>query len=140
MQNSMRVVTGAASAVLLGLGVWAPAQADPINAKSAFPVQIVCDNGKTYQAVANGSGAWTPAHDLNSSAMLIPVAFGEQTVTVTDPGGTVIDQETVPAQTKPGAAAHNKNATVSCSFSGSQTAPDGTTFMVEGTVRGFVTT
>jgi hypothetical protein len=140
MHISMRVMTGAAAAAVLGLGLWAPAHADPIHAKSALPLQISCDNGQTYSAVANGSGAWTPAHDLSSSAVLVPVSFGPITFTVTDSEGNILDQETSPSTAKPGAAAHNKNATTSCDFSGSSTAPDGTTFTIEGTVTGFVTT
>jgi hypothetical protein len=139
MHTSLRVMTGAAAAAVLGLSAWVPAQADPANAKNAFPIQVSCDNGHTYNAVVNGNGAWTPAHDLDSTAMLIPVAFGEQTFTVTAPDGTILDQETSPPTAKPGASAHNKNATVNCEFAGSQTAPDGTTFTITGTVQGFVT-
>jgi hypothetical protein len=76
---------------------------------------------------------------VNSTATLIPVSFGEQTFTITAPDGTVLDQETQPATAKTGAIAHNKNATVSCDFGGSQTAPDGTTFTIQGSVVGFVT-
>lgn len=139
MHISLRVIGGAAAAAVLGLSTWAPAQADPVHAKQALPLQISCDNGQTYSAIANGNGNFSPAHDLNSTAMLIPVAFGEQTITVTAPDGTVLDQETVPATMKKGASAHNKNATVNCDFAGGATAPDGTMFTVSGTVRGFVT-
>jgi hypothetical protein len=139
MHTTLRVLTGAGAAAVLGLSVWAPAQADPIHASNALPIQITCDNQQTYDAVSNGNGNWTPAHDLNSTATLIPVAFGEQTVSVYDPDGNPVDQEILPAGAKTGASAHNKNATRNCSFEGSATAPDGTTFMVAGTVTGFVT-
>lgn len=139
MHTTLRVITGAAAAALLGLSAAGPAQADPVHAKNAFPFQVVCDNGQSYDAVANGNGTFTPAHDVSSQAVLVPVAFGPITFTVTDAGGTILDQETSPPTAKPGAAAHNKNATVNCEFSGSQTAPDGTTFSIDGTVTGFVT-
>jgi hypothetical protein len=139
MHTTMRITLGAAAAAVLGIAAWPPAQADPTNAKNALPITIACDNGQTYSAVVNGNGAWTPAHDLDSTAILIPVAFGPQTVTISDADGNIIDQETGPATQKPGASAHNRNATTNCSFIGSATAPDGTTFTVSGDVQGFVT-
>jgi predicted metal-dependent enzyme (double-stranded beta helix superfamily) len=140
MHISMRVMTGAAAAAVLGLSAWAPAQADPTNAKNALQLTVPCDNGHTYSVVTNGSGAWTPAHDLNSTATLIPVSFGEETFTIYAPDGTVVDQETQAPTAKAGASAHNKHATLSCTFSGSQTAPDGSMFVISGSVVGFVTT
>ncbi|HEY3530605.1 MAG TPA: hypothetical protein VGK78_15775 [Nocardioides sp.] len=139
MHITLKVLTGAAAATILGLSTWAPAQADPAGARDSLQLQVTCDNGQTYDVVTNGNGAWTPAHDLNSTAVLIPVAFGEQTFSVYDPDGNLIDQETVPASAKTGASAHNGHATVNCSFAGSTTAPDGSTFMISGTVTGFVT-
>lgn len=139
MHTTLRVMTGAAAATVLGLSTWVPAHADPAGAKNSLPIQISCDNGQTYDAVANGNGAWTPAHDLNSTAILVPVSFGVQTFTVYDPDGNVIDQETTPPSAKPGAIAHNKHATTSCDFGGMITAPDGSTFSISGSVVGFVT-
>jgi hypothetical protein len=139
MYTTLRVMTGAAAAALLGLGTWAPAHADPVHAKNAFVFQIVCDNDQSYVAVANGNGTFTPAHDLSSTAVLVPVAFGPITFTVTDSEGNILEQETSPSAAKAGASAHNKNATTNCEFFGSQTAPDGTTFSIDGTVTGFVT-
>ena len=139
MHTCTRIALGAAAAAVLGLAMIAPAQADPAHAKNALPLQISCDNGQSYVAVANGSGAWTPAHDLSSSSILVPVSFGTQTVTIRDPEGNIVDQETVPPSAKPGASAHNKHATTNCEFVGTATAPDGSTFTVDGTVVGFVT-
>jgi hypothetical protein len=139
MHTSLRVALGAAAAAVLGLATWAPAQADPVHAKNALPLQVWCDNGQSYVAVANGNGNWTPAHDLSSNAILVPVSFGEQTITITDPSGTIVDQETIPPSAKPGASMHNKNATTSCQFAASVTAPDGSTFSIMGSVVGFVT-
>ena len=139
MHTTSRVMIGAAAAAVLGLSAWAPAQADPSHARGSLPLEVSCDNGQTYDVVTNGNGHWTPAHDLNSTSVLIPVAFGEQTFSIYDPDGNLIDQETAPPSAKAGASAHNKHATVNCSFEGSSTAPDGSTFMIAGTVTGFVT-
>ena len=139
MHTTLRVMTGAAAAAILSLGAWVPAHADPIHAKNAFAFQIVCDNGHSYGAVANGNGTFTPAHDLSSTAVLVPIAFGPITFTVRDSEGNILDQETSPSTAKPGASSHNKNMTTNCEFFGSQSGPDGTTFSIDGTVTGMVT-
>ena len=64
------------------------AAADPANAPRSAPVTITCGN-TTYQAVVNGNGVWSPAHDLNSNSILIPVAFGVETDVFTDPAGVM---------------------------------------------------
>jgi hypothetical protein len=140
MHISMRVLTGAAATAILGLSAWAPAQADPVNAKNSFMLEVQCDNGGQYTVTANGNGNFAPAHDLGSTTTLVPIAFSDQSVTITDPEGTVVDAESLPDSAKPGAAMHNKNATVTCTFDGGATAPDGSTFEISGTVVGFVTT
>lgn len=127
----------AAAAALIAWSAGA-ASADPTNAKNAFPIQVACDNGHTYNAVANGSGHFTPAHDLDSNAVVVPVAFGETTFTVTDPDGNVVDSETDPPASK-GSSAKNPNATTNCSFSGSVTDPDGFTFSTSGTATVMIT-
>src|SRR4051794_23921125 len=134
-----RVGLGTAAVV----GTWAavgmtPASADPAK---GLPISIECDNGTTYTAVSNGNGNWTPAHDLNSTAVLIPTSFGEQTITITDADGNVIDSETDPGVTK--ASTKPRATTINCDFSGSATFVDPElgplTFTVTGTVTGFVT-
>ncbi|HWC22231.1 MAG TPA: hypothetical protein VG502_08045 [Flexivirga sp.] len=114
------------------------AHADPANAPNSFPITLMCDDGSSYQVVSNGNGNWTPAHDLNGQTVLIPLAFGMQTFTVYDASGNIIDQESVPPSTKTAVNA-NKQATKSCTFSGSQTAPDGTRFEINGSVIAFAT-
>ena len=139
MHTTVRVMTGAAAAAaILGFGVAAPAQADPIHAKNAFFFQVFCDDGNTYGAISNGNGNWAPAHDVSGTGMLIPVSFGEVTFTLTDSDGNVLDQETQAPTAKTGASVHNKNATTSCDFAGSST-EGGTTFTLAGSVQGFVT-
>jgi hypothetical protein len=139
MNITTRVTLGAAAAAVLGGVTIAPAHADPSQAMNSLPLQVTCDNGQSYDAVANGDGAWTPAHDLNSSSILVPVSFGAVTVTIRDPQGAIVDQETDPPSAKPGASAHNPHATTHCEFVGMGTAPDGSTFTIEGSVVGFVT-
>lgn len=118
-----------------------PASADPLNAKNSFVLEVACDNGHSYTVVSNGNGNFTPVHDLNSTATLIPVSFGDQTFTLTDPNGVVVDQETAPAAAKgSSASAANRATETACTFSGSQTDPgSGYTFTIAGSVVGFVT-
>ena len=40
--------------------------------QSSTRVPITCDNGHTYDAVVNGNGQFSPAHDVNSRAVLVP--------------------------------------------------------------------
>lgn len=116
------------------------AQADPTNAKNSLVLTVVCDNGHSYQAVTNGNGHFTPAHDLASTATLVPLSFGEQTFTVTDQNGMVVDQQTLPPSAKGNSAdAPNRATQTMCTFSGSQTSPGGFTFSIDGSVLGFVT-
>ena len=49
--------------------------ADP---KPNIAVTLTCD-GQDYDIVVAGNGAWTPAHDLNSTLVGVPIAFGEFT-------------------------------------------------------------
>jgi hypothetical protein len=106
------------------------AGADPSNAKNALFVTATCANGQSFQIVTNGNGAFTAAHDRNSTATLIPFAFGEFTATVTDPAGNVVDTFTDPPITKRSAANHSL---LECPFTFSQTFPDGFTFAGSGT-------
>ena len=131
------LVTGIGLAIpLAGAGV---AAADPPRG-DIFPV--VCDNGSTYQVIGTGNGAFTPAHDLASTSMLIPTAFGEFHATVTDNQGNVIQEETEPPAIK-GNSGHRRATTTSCTFTISDSFEDPDlgllTFTVEGSVTGFVT-
>ncbi len=119
-----------ASVVLLlvaSIGMAGVAGADP---KKGEFITLNCDNGQTYDIVVNGNGQWTPAHDLNSNAILKPFAFGPFTGTVTDPQGNVVEQFTEPGESK--RAARNQRL-VECGFSFSGT-EEGFTFTGTGTV------
>ena len=111
------------------LALAGPASADPINAKGGIELTVTCADGHSYTVVSNGNGHFTPAHDINSTATLIPLWFGEQMFTVTDPNGVVVDQETAPAirsssSTRPSCAAMARpeatpvKTSISRSFSG----------------------
>lgn len=138
MHKTRLVALGFAAATALVATSAGVASADPVNAKGALPLQVTCDNGHTYSAVGNGNGSFTPAHDLDSNAVLIPVGFGEITFTVTDANGNILDQETQAPASK-GNSENNPHATLNCSFVGGATAPDGTMFTIAGTVTGMVT-
>ncbi len=130
-----RKLLGAAVAVGIAGGFLAgPVSADPVNAKNNFGVfPLVCDNGQTYQVVVNGNGNFTPAHDVNSTSVFVPVSFGGTTVTS---GGTT---QTFPGSTKGEAARGNKNL-VTCTFTITFTDPTtGQTGTSTGSVVGFVT-
>ena len=113
------------------------ATADPSGAKNSVPVTIVC-GGTTYHAVANGNGAWNPAHDLNSNSVLIPVSFGVETDIFTPEGGSAQTMQS-PARDK-GSASPNGQPAINCSYHvGPITIPGVGTFEAFGTVTGFVT-
>ena len=138
MHRTRLITLGVATAAALIAGSAGAATADPTNAKDTLPIQLACDNGHTYTVVANGNGQFTPAHDLDSNAVVVPVAFGEVTATLTDPDGNVVDSETDPPVSK-GSSAKNPNATTNCSFFASATDPDGFTFTLNGTVTALIT-
>lgn len=113
------------------------AAADPANAPGSVPVTVTCGN-TTYQAIANGNGAWTPAHDLNSNSILIPVAFGVETDVFTDPSGTA-HTSTTPARAK-GSSSPKGALLLNCSYHLQiGPFPDGSSFKADGSVTGFIT-
>jgi hypothetical protein len=112
------------------------AAADPTHAPGSAPITITCGN-TTYHAVVNGNGAWSPAHDLNSNSILIPVAFGVETDVFTDPHGTVTTS-TTPARAK-GSSAPKGAPLLNCSYHLALSFPNGASLVVDGTVTGFIT-
>jgi hypothetical protein len=112
------------------------AAADPANAPKSSPITITCGN-TVYHAVVNGNGAWTPAHDLNSNSILIPVAFGVETDVFTAPNGTVTTSTKAPRAK--GSSAPNGAPLLSCSYHLGFSFPNGASFTADGTVTGFVT-
>jgi hypothetical protein len=123
------------------------ASADPSNAPNSLPVMITCNNGQTYEAVTNGGGNaprqnFAPAHDLNSTSVLVPISFGESTFS-SYLNGVLVDQETQPPAAKGNARVPANTTALSCdySFAGSGTDPntgDVFSFTGSGTVVGFI--
>jgi hypothetical protein len=124
------LVTGAFALGLVG-ATGGTAGADPVNAKKAQVItEVTCVDGQSFDIVTNGNGAFTAAHDLNSTATIIPFAFGEFSGTLTDPDGNVVDSFTDPPVAKKPAAHHDQ---LECAFSFSETDPEGFTFTGSGT-------
>lgn len=122
----------ATGGLILGFAA-APAIADP----KGELIPLDCDNGQSYTAAVNGNGEFTPAHDTDSNAMLIPTSFGEFHGIVTDGQGNVVEEFTEPGAAK-GQSAKGKKSLITCtfSFSGDE---DGFHFEGGGTVTGFIT-
>jgi hypothetical protein len=135
-RSALLVAGVALTASLSGMGV---ASADP----QGEGILLSCDNGVTYHISVNGNGDFSPGHDLATTTVLIPVAFGEFHGTLTDASGTVIDEFTDPAMTKGSSGNQARATTTSCTFTVDDTFEDpdlGTvTIHGEGTVTGFVT-
>jgi predicted metal-dependent enzyme (double-stranded beta helix superfamily) len=136
--RSLLAVTG-----LVAAAMWASAgtaSADPTKAQT---LTLVCDNGHTYTVVVNSSGAWSPAHDVNSTSTLIALSFGETTGTVTDANGQVVDSFSEPATVKGSASSHVRGTTAACTYTSDDTFVDpdlGPLHVhVDGSVVGFVT-
>jgi hypothetical protein len=123
--------------VLAGMSM-SPAAADPTGSPRSTVIHLTC-GGEEFQAVVNGEGAWSPALDLGSNAVLIPVSFGEAHFTLTDAGGGVLEEGTDPPRSK-GAS---QNADLDCTYTGSGTFEDPelglVTFTFSGDVSGFKT-
>ncbi len=70
------------------------AAADP---KSGETFQVACSNGATYSVVTPpANGSFTPAFDVNSNTVLIPVVFDGFTGTVFNEKGEVVGGFTDP--------------------------------------------
>jgi hypothetical protein len=122
------------------LALAAPAQADP--GGETFP--LVCDNGSTYTVITAGNGAFTPAHDTDSTTTFVPTSFGEFHGEVTNAEtGELIEEFTEPPATK-GNSEKQRGTSLTCtfSFSGEEFVPElGITIHFEGggSVSGFST-
>jgi hypothetical protein len=133
-----RLASGLAIAVLgAGLAVGSAA-ADPVHAPHATIAMVDCGEAGTFQVVVNGNGRFTPAHDLNSTAVLIPFSFGPMTFTVRDAEGNVIFEATEPGRAKGRGTVPPGRRPFTCSFSFSFPTPEGGTATGTGTVTGFI--
>ena len=112
------------------------ALADPKG--QTFP--LTCGD-HTYTVVIMGNGEFTPAHDVASTAVFIPHAFGPFTGTVRDASGIVVDSFTDAAVVQGSGKQRNDltcSYTISFVFDGSDLTgpPAGSTFVGSGTVTG----
>jgi hypothetical protein len=123
----------AALALALAAGT---APAAPTGAPNATVVTLDCGSAGTFDVVVNGNGQWTPGHLLSGNGVVVPLSFSEQTVTVRDAEGNVIDEMTQAATTK-GRARANGRERVTCSFTATFE-DDGLTITAAGSVTGFL--
>jgi hypothetical protein len=129
---SVLAITALAAALAGG-----SATAAPVNAPNAQVATLDCGDAGTFDVVVNGNGEWSPGHLLDGNGVVIPLAFGEETATVRDAEGNVIDQSTEPAIAKgQGKARARHRTTVECAYTLSFTA-DGNTITITGSVTGF---
>ena len=133
----MKSACALATVLCLGGVLVGTAGADPIRAPTSSVFTINCGTSGTYNVVVNGNGSFTPAHDLNSNKVLIPVAFGPFSFTVTDRSGTVVDSGIEPGSSK-GSAVPKGHPLLSCSYSVSFTDQGGFTFSGSGGVTGYI--
>ena len=131
-QLGSRVAFVAVAAGMTVIAAGGVAAADP----KGEVLTVACDNGVSYQIAVAGNGQFTPGHDVASNTNLAPTAFGEITVTVTDPEGNVTT-ETIPPVSK-GTSSRSRATTVSCTFH-EEFSDDGFAVVVDGSVTGFVT-
>ena len=131
-----RLASLLAIAVLAAALVAGTASAAPSNAPNATVVTLDCGSAGTFDVVINGNGEWSPGHLLSGNGVVIPLSFSEQTITVRDAEGNVIDEQVQPAATK-GRARANGRERVTCSFTATFE-DEGLTITAAGSVTGFL--
>jgi len=101
------------SAIALTLIGLSPTQAgaDP---KPEIDITLTCGDEVVQVSVA-GNGDWTPAHDLNSTLVGVPIAFGEFSGVFTPTGGEP-QAFTEPPFAKPNVP-KTRNLIVDCTYS-----------------------
>lgn len=97
------------------------AGADP---KPAFEVTLNCGDHTVNASVA-GNGDWSPAHDLNSTSVGVPIAFGEFNAVFkpADGGPDVVIKD--PAFAKRNTP-RSRNAIIECTYTVKGSFPEGT--------------
>lgn len=111
-------VVGVLTLVGVGLST-ATAGADP---KPGLDIELTCGDEIVDVSVA-GNGAWTPAHDLDSTLVGVPIGFGEFTGTFTPTGGAP-ETFTEPPFAKPNVP-KTRNLIIDCTYTVNGTFPDG---------------
>ena len=119
---------GAVALLALSAGT---ALAAPTGSPNARLVTAYCGDN-TFTMVAMGNGRFPAAHDLDSTRVFVPLAFGVTTVAGSD-GSSV----PYPAGTK-GSAAPNGHPLIDCSWVGDREFFEGVWYTASGTVTGFI--
>lgn len=146
MRTSSRLLITIVTATGLAVPLATPAAADP---RGGETFMLECDDGSTYEVItAPGNGEWTPAFDAASNTVLIPIAFGDFTFTVTFDDGTS-ETFTEEGESRKGSVGRSPRQVVTCDFSETVSAeedptileefPGAESFTLGGTVQGFVT-
>jgi hypothetical protein len=107
--GAVALVTAVGGSVL-GAG---PAASHEGSHKSTFPLD--CGEAGMFVVESNGNGAFTSARDVNSTRVLVPIAFGDFTGTIMDADGNIVDEFTEPGETK-GSGKQKSNATCTFTF------------------------
>jgi hypothetical protein len=129
-------ITVAITALAAALAAGA-APAAPTNAPNATVVTLECGSAGTFDVVVNGNGQWTPGHLLSGNGVVVPLSFGEQSITVRDAEGNVVDEATQPAMSKGHGARARGREQVTCNFTATFE-DEGLTITVTGSVTGFI--
>ncbi len=116
--NTKWLATGALALAVIGLSA-STVGADP---KPSLAVQLNC-GGEVVDVSVAGNGDWTPAHDLNSTLVGVPVAFGEFNGVFTPTGGAP-QAFTDPPFAKPNVP-KTRNLVIACTYTISGQFPDG---------------
>jgi len=138
----MRRVFGSIVLVsVLAVASWAlatsTADADVGSGPNAQTVHANCGSAGPVDVVINFQAAPFAAAHAVAGGTFVPLAFGEQTITFTPPGGSP-QTHTEPAISK-GQSSHASGDTVNCSFDFTVTdRKSGATVRIVGTVTGVI--
>lgn len=95
----------------------------------------MCDNGQTYSVVTTeGQGEYTPAFDVESNGVIVPVSFGD--LVIRNSSGEIVFEEEGTASK--GQSAKRAKNLVECTFSFTFD-EEGETFTGTGTVVAKIT-
>jgi hypothetical protein len=134
-----RIHLGAVIAVVAGvlaLGLAASAGADPVNARDALLLTQDC-GGTMFDAVVNGRGEFTPAHELGGTRVFVPLQFLAFSGVFTDAQGNTYPESRGALPPK-GSANPEGHPILTCAYTIDLSFPDGSTFVGNGGVVGFI--
>ena len=126
-----RIALAFGAVALLALSAGS-ALAAPTGSPNARLVTAHCGTAGNFTMVAMGNGRFPAAHDLDSTRVFVPLAFGVTTVAGSD--GSSVDY---PAGIK-GSAAPKGHPLIDCSWVGDPEFFEGVWYTASGTVTGFI--